>query len=298
MKIDGVFAGGGVKAFSFVGALQVMEEKSMEFERVAGTSAGAIVAALIKAGYTSEELFEILDTLNIEVFKDERLSWLPFTVAKWLHMYFKLGLYKGDELEAWLRTALEAKGVSTFADLPKDSIKIVASDLTRGRILVLPDDLPQFGILPEKFSVARAVRMSCSIPFFFEPVKLYDRRNRGHFSYIVDGGLLSNFPLWLFVDKKTKKKRRPVIGFKLTPNINQIPPNEIKNALGMYKALFETMTNAHDTRYIEAEEAKDIIFIPINQDIKATNFSISEEEKEELVQLGRQKTTKFLQKWS
>ncbi|MED1564100.1 hypothetical protein AJ85_00180 [Alkalihalobacillus alcalophilus ATCC 27647 = CGMCC 1.3604] len=298
MKIDGVFAGGGVKAFSFVGALQVMEEKSMEFERVAGTSAGAIVAALIKAGYTSADLFEILDTLNIEVFKDERMSWLPFTVAKWLHMYFKLGLYKGDELEAWLRTALEAKGVSTFADLPKGSIKIVASDLTRGRILVLPDDLPQFGILPEKFSVARAVRMSCSIPFFFEPVKLYDRRNRGQFSYIVDGGLLSNFPLWLFVDKKTKKRRRPVIGFKLTPNINQIPPNEIKNALGMYRALFETIINAHDTRYIEAEEAKDIIFIPINQDIKATNFSISEEEKEELVQLGRQKTTKFLQKWS
>ncbi|KMK76979.1 patatin-like phospholipase family protein [Alkalihalobacillus pseudalcaliphilus] len=298
MKIDGVFAGGGVKAFAFVGALQVMEEKGIQFERVAGTSAGAIVAALIKAGYTSEELFTLLDSLEIEEFKDERMSWLPFTVAKWLHLYFKLGLYRGDRLEEWLREALLAKGVSTFADLPDQSIKIVASDLTRGRIIVLPDDLPQFGLLPERYSVARAVRMSCSIPFFFEPVKLYDRRNRGQFSYIVDGALLSNFPIWVFIDKRTKKRKRPVIGFKLSPNMDERPPNEIKNALGLYKALFETMTNAHDTRYVEKDEAKDIVFIPINQSIKATNFSITEDEKEELVQLGRSKTSLFLQTWS
>ncbi|KYG30970.1 patatin-like phospholipase family protein [Alkalihalobacillus trypoxylicola] len=297
MNIDAVFAGGGVKAFAFVGALQVMEEKGMSYSRLAGTSAGAIVAALIKAGYSSNELYELLDSLDIEDFKDERLSWLPFNLTKWFHFYFKMGLYKGDKLEKWLREALNKKGISTFADLPKGSLKIIASDLSRGRILVLPDDLEQFGILPERYSVARAVRMSCSIPFFFEPVKLFNRRKRGQSSYIVDGGVLSNFPLWIFVDKRTKTRTRPVIGFQLSPDINHVPPHPIINAFSLFKALFETMISAHDTRYIEDEDAKDIVFIPINENVKATNFSITEEEKRELVLLGRKKTEDFLKAW-
>lgn len=45
MLIDGVFAGGGVKAFAFIGALQAMEEKNFTFSRIAGTSAGALWGA-------------------------------------------------------------------------------------------------------------------------------------------------------------------------------------------------------------------------------------------------------------
>ncbi len=178
MKIDGVFAGGGVKAFAFIGALQVMEEKGYEFERLAGTSAGSIIAALIRVGYNSKELFPLLDCLDVEAFKDERMSFLPFPIAKWIHLYFRLGMYKGDALEAWIRDVLKRRGVQVFGDLPKDSLRIIASDLSKGRLLVLPDDLKDYGIIPEKFSVARAVRMSCSIPFFFEPVKMYDRTGR------------------------------------------------------------------------------------------------------------------------
>ncbi|MDV2685129.1 patatin-like phospholipase family protein [Alkalihalophilus sp. As8PL] len=296
MKIDGVFAGGGVKAYAFVGALDVMEERGYEFTRIAGTSAGSIVAALIKAGYTSKELLSLLNELDIEAFKDERMSWLPFPVAKWIHMYFKLGIYKGDALEAWLSCVLQKKGIKTFADLPKDSLRIIASDLSQNRLIVLPDDLPLYGQIPEKFSVARAVRMSCSIPFFFEPVKIYDRTKNGARSYVVDGGILSNFPMWLFMDGKTKKWRRPVIGFQLSPSLDQVQPNDIKNAIALYRALFDTMTKAHDTRYIAADHAKNIVFIPV-MDVSATDFEMSEQEKEKLMNLGRIETEQFLRGW-
>ncbi len=52
MKIDGVFEGGGVRGIAHVGAICALAEKGYEWERVAGTSAGSIIAALLAAGYS------------------------------------------------------------------------------------------------------------------------------------------------------------------------------------------------------------------------------------------------------
>ncbi|SDG07994.1 Patatin-like phospholipase [Fontibacillus panacisegetis] len=97
------------------------------------------------------------------------------------------------------------KGIRTFSNLPKGKLRIIASDITSGRILVLPDDLERISIKSKGFEVARAVRMSYNIPYFFDPVllRLPPKLSKGkpfseQFLHIVDGGLLSNFPLWLF----------------------------------------------------------------------------------------------------
>ena len=59
MEVDGVFSGGGIKGFAYVGAIQILEERGIQFKRVAGTSAGAILAAFIAAGFNAQELEEI-----------------------------------------------------------------------------------------------------------------------------------------------------------------------------------------------------------------------------------------------
>ncbi|PJI08961.1 MULTISPECIES: patatin-like phospholipase family protein [Clostridium] len=61
--------------------------------------------------------------------------------------------------------------------------------------MILPDDLRKYNIDPMEFSIAKAVRMSCSIPLYFTP---YILKNTSPYSFIVDGGLLSNFPIWIF----------------------------------------------------------------------------------------------------
>ncbi|MFL6517624.1 MAG: patatin-like phospholipase family protein, partial [Bacillus sp. (in: firmicutes)] len=61
MYIDGVFSGGGIKGFALIGACAEIENKGLRFVRVAGTSAGSIVAALIAAGYTSKEIYQLVD---------------------------------------------------------------------------------------------------------------------------------------------------------------------------------------------------------------------------------------------
>lgn len=56
MKYDLVFEGGGAKGLVFVGAMQAFAEAGHTFERVVGTSAGAITATLLAAGFTTAEL--------------------------------------------------------------------------------------------------------------------------------------------------------------------------------------------------------------------------------------------------
>ncbi len=54
-----VFEGGGAKAIAHIGSLAAVESTSeIEIIGAAGTSAGSIIAALVAAGYSSEELLQ------------------------------------------------------------------------------------------------------------------------------------------------------------------------------------------------------------------------------------------------
>ncbi len=218
---------------------------------------------------------------------------MPLAVTKWIFLFWRLGLYKGNELEKWLSEVLAQKGLVTFADLPPQTLRVIASDLTNGRLMVLPDDLVQYGIDPKTFPIAKAIRMSCSLPYFFEPVKLKSRKET---SIVVDGGVLSNFPMWLF-DQQNVKKARPVLGIRLSSQQQERPKNEIHNAIQLYGALFETMKDAHDSRYISRKHEKNIIFIPLQEGL-TTEFSISEEQKLKLKNHGRECARKFLSTWA
>jgi NTE family protein len=292
VDIDGVFSGGGIKGLALIGAYQAIEEKGMRLKRVAGTSAGAIVAALIAAGYTSSELKNIMEEMNIKKLLDSN-SIIPFPFIKWFSIYFRLGMYKGAALENWVGQKLKARGIYTFADLPEKSLRVIASDLSNGRLLVLPDDLEKYGIAPETFPVARAIRMSASLPYFFEPVKL---RSLEGVSLVADGGILSNFPMWLF-DRENIKKVRPVIGVKLSHNLIERPKHKVDNAINLYSALFQTMKDAHDSRYISRKHEKNIIFIP-TEGVLTTEFELSKEKKSELIQMGKFQGEIFLKTWT
>ncbi|SDH50545.1 NTE family protein [Alteribacillus persepolensis] len=294
MRIDGVFAGGGVKAFAFLGAMEVMEERRFQFERTAGTSAGALMAALVQAGYTAEELKSILLSLEVSDLLQKtkwmrRAPWLS-----WLSVYWKLGLYKGDTFEQWVKGLLAEKNIYTFRDLPKGSLRIVASDISSGKMMVLPDDLEDYGYNPDRFPVALAVRMSCMLPYFFEPVKLKSRQGKKHI--IVDGGILSNFPIWLYRDPVSGLCKRPVIGFQLSPSLKEMEQHKINNAVELYQSLFDTMRKAHDLRYMAENDAQNVVFLPI-EDVKTTNFDLTIEQKEKLINIGRTETKKFLKTW-
>jgi len=70
---DVVFEDGGVRGIGLAGALVVAEEKGYQWESLAGTSAGVIVASLLAAGYTAAEIKAIINEPDYTRFKDTSL---------------------------------------------------------------------------------------------------------------------------------------------------------------------------------------------------------------------------------
>jgi len=301
-KADAVFEGGGVKGIGLVGAVAVTEEKGYRFENVAGTSAGAIVAALLAAGYKAGKLKEIIENLDYDDFKDKGILDKIPVIGFALSLGFEKGIYEGDFFEEWLRELLlkATPPVRTFKDLRtgdqdpqyRYKLQVIAADITRGMMLVLPRDIEDYGIEPDDLDVALAVRMSMSIPFFFEPVILKDKH--GLDCYIVDGGVLSNFPVWLF-DDKTADPPWPTFGYKLVePDSGK--PNRINGPITLFAALFNTMMDAHDARYIEDADFVRTIPIP-TLGVRTTEFDLSRKRSDNLYESGRGAAEKFFDHW-
>lgn len=292
MKIDCVFSGGGVKSFAFIGVCKSMDLKGYQIERTAGTSAGAIFACLIAAGFSITQIDELIKDLQLKQLLDPPpLS--KFPLIKWLSFYFQKGLYKGDKLEDWIRSVLSERDIYTFGDLKENYLKVIVSDISLGKLVVIPDDLNRlYGINPKFFSIAKAVRMSASFPYFFMPQPLINMNDKK--SYIVDGGLLSNFPLWIF--RQDNSDTRPVLGMTLSDKMENAESADIHNALDMLHALFTTMQKAHDARYIAKSKEKNIIFIPVNG-FNSMDLNISEGKREKLIQRGKESADSFLRTW-
>jgi NTE family protein len=295
MKINAVFEGGGVKGIAIVGAVHAVEQFGFQFNEVAGTSSGSIIASLLAAGYTSDQLKQIIISTPFQQFIKSSTQWLGPS----LRLLFKKGLYSGDPLENWIYELLAKKGIYTFADLPPQKLRIIASDISGGRIVVLPDDLPLYNLDPAHFLVSRAVRMSASIPYFFEPVRI--RRTKAPPIYIVDGGVLSNFPLWIFDQEYLDADREsrtivPAIGFQLVGKLEKVP-RTIIGPVTMFYALFATMLEAHDERYIEDHNRYRTIKIP-TLGVRATQFELSDEASMRLFESGYAAGRKFIDQWS
>jgi NTE family protein len=341
---DAVFEGGGVKGIGLVGALSYCEEQGYRWRSVAGTSAGAITAALVASGYTATETKAELDRLmreedghghkGYERFKDKSLLDRIPGLGPALSLGFEKGIYEGKFFEDWLRGLLERKNKRTFADLinpehandPKTSssryrLRVIASDISLRRLLVLPQDIvnfEEFGSDPDQVDIAHAVRMSMSIPFFFEPVQLTCRPDRfprteqeelqeastgkkifftpeQRASYIVDGGILSNFPVDLFDAPLDRLPRWPTFGFKLVaPSDDR--PNRIHGPISLLGALFTTMMEAHDQRHMVEETEVRTIRIR-TETVKTTDFDLSPQDSDSLFDRGRQGTGEFFQRW-
>jgi len=117
---DLVCEGGGVKGIGLAGAFSVLEEHDFRPQNVAGTSAGAITAALIAAGYTAAELKDVIFGMDFLKFRDT--AWedkLPL-VGKGVSIVKDLGIYEGRYFEDWIGELSKAKGAETFSALTTD----------------------------------------------------------------------------------------------------------------------------------------------------------------------------------
>jgi len=320
-KCDAVFEGGGVRGIGFAGAISELESRGYTFQSVAGTSAGAIAAALIAVGYSGLEIERELHEVNFKDFRQEAGWSRAAGFGKLISLSRRYGVYKADAFEEWLDGLLQKKGKTIFGDIRTGEndektayrLSVVASNLTDNRILILPRDLKQFGLIPDSFPIARAVRMSMSIPLYYEPWRLIDSQNQVHM--IVDGGILSNYPIWL-LDNGSSEPRWPTFGFKFIPGPEAkqrslsrqrvAHKRQTESFFDYMKSLVTTMMKAADNFHISESkgDCARSILIPTEvmsahgvKSIESTDFDITSEESAALCENGRRAAREFLKTW-
>ncbi|WP_072725880.1 patatin-like phospholipase family protein [Tepidibacter thalassicus] len=296
-KFDAVFEGGGVKGIAFVGAICKLEEEGYKLERCAGTSAGAIISALLAVGYTGKEIKELMLNTDYTKFLDKNISIFSSSnifekASHAYNLFTDKGFYSGDYFENWIHNLLKAKGKTKFKDVyinGKSKLKIIAADTTNSKMLILPDDLEKYGINSMEFDIAKAVRMSMSIPIFFKPVQL-----RGNF--IVDGGILSNYPIWIF--DVEGKPSYPTFGFNLDENKLSYTAQGKTDFIHYSLDVFNTciFSGKNEDVYIRDKDLARTINIP-TLGVNTTEFDLSKEKSLALYQSGYESTEKFLREW-
>jgi NTE family protein len=300
-EADGVFQGGGVKGIALVGALIEFGERGWtEWVNVAGTSAGSIIAAYLACGHDADDLEKLLRQTPYPDFEDFGAG--GKVLGGTLNLVRHHGLAHGEYFHRWFHEQTEGK---TFGDVKASgrTLKLIAADVTHRELLVLPDDLPSYrlpdGTGPidaDSFQIADAARMSMSIPFFFQPVELV-RIDTGKTATIVDGGMLSNFPVWLF-DVADRDATRPTFGFRLVGGKGVGGGMQaIVDGLGwpvrLGSDMFHTAMEAWDKRFMS--HSTYVRTCPVSAgNVGTTDFNLTKEEQDWLIASGKQAAGAFL----
>jgi NTE family protein len=313
-KVDLVFEGGAVWGTALVGALCVLEEQGYRPQNIAGTSAGAIVASLVAAGYSGSDIRDVMFRQNFSALADPTWEARIPVIGVPLSVVRHLGIHKGDVVLGLLRKHLAAKGVRTFKDLVHPEyadqptyryrLQVIASNITDRRLLVLPRDAAVLGVAPDDLEVALAVRMSMSIPLFFKPIHQRNKSAR-RTVLVTDGSMLSNFPVWLFDSGGVPEW--PTFGLRLVEDdprselISELPPAQHKRGISglieFAKSLLHTMMDAHDRMYLETDTFVRTITIP-TMGVPSTDFYLTPETLNKLYESGRNAAQEFLATWS
>jgi NTE family protein len=198
-----VFEGAGIRGIAYSGALEVFEEAGLlqQVKRVGGTSAGAVTALAVALGYSSGELARLVQQTPYHRFND---GGFPL-VGGLTRLQRHFGWYKGRRFEEWLGALIRAKAGTadlTFRQLVDRGFRhlyVTGTSLTRQRLLVFSHETyPDMRVLD-------AVRISMSIPLYFEPLFMdaagrivrHPKKKEG-LEVLVDGGFTGNFPIHLF----------------------------------------------------------------------------------------------------
>ena len=311
-QADLVLEGGGVKGIGLAGAVTALSGAGYRFPRVAGSSAGAVVACLVAAlqvaGEPVERLDDVVRSVDLRRLRDRGgLGRVPL-VGRVLSLLVHDGLYEGRYLEEFLTGALGDLGVRTFADLriPDDDpaadglpperrsrLVVTVSDLSRSRLARLPWDLPEYAAAD--LPVARAVRASAAIPFFFRPVR--QPTPTGPATW-VDGSLLSNFPVELFDRTDSADPRWPTFGVRLTTRPPTPPVTRpVQGPLAVGLAALDTLLTDQGSAYLDDRcTVERTVFVP-TEGVSVVDFDLDAATTERLHAAGVAAAGAFLADW-
>ena len=293
------------------------EDKGIEFIAYGGTSVGALVGLLASVGFTGQDLKAVLIDLDLRSLLDDggrslaRLQQLYGFVASrfspskalravralppLLRLYHNLGLYEGKKVEGFLiervseRVPLvKERHDFSFADLVGAEmkckpLKVIASDLVGGHPVIFGPEGPR-----KDFSVIKAVRASASYPFLFRPIEDDTR-------WLLDGGLSSNLPAFLFVEEYRRQKY-----FTLAFDLIETGLGTASDDYAMFPFILDminTAITAGDELIRTVSDGVLHVPVPLRMKVSPINFNLTREVRQGLYDSGYAATAETLEKW-
>lgn len=326
-----VFKGGGVKAFAYHGVIEVLEETGIlpQIERVAGTSAGAIIASLLSFRLSAQEILSLLNTLDFtkiltpkgageNIGEDNSTDKKAFGIERFLggvdtlrrffnHYGMRSFVPFHNSIKEIIGYINNGNENATFFDLKKSGcrgLSIVAANLTAKREIIF-----SFETTPE-VAVADAILFSSSLPIFFEAPQ-FDGKKIGQGDYYIDGGVLANYPIYIFDEIKYVESTGhfqhginwETLGCRLfTPPECPDDDTSINNILGFFENLFDMYARGQEIA-VEGSLVNQLRSIDIsNCCISTTDFDIKPDPNNhkyiQLTQSGRQAAEDFLEDYT
>jgi len=314
--MDLVLSGGGVKFIGLVGAVVALMDAGYSIKRVSGVSAGSVVAAILAAAskgaqLTGEEIKELAFSVPLHKWRDS--GPVPYLGAAW-GLVRETSMYRGDEAYDWIRSELKNLGVTSFGDLviesdhlpagPRYKLVVTVADLTAAQLVRLPWDYQRlYGLDPDEQLVADAVRASMAIPFFYRPVKLTGAG--GATSTLVDGGVLSNFPIDTFDRPDGKPPRWPTFGVTVLPRPSEgigavmpaLKPLRLFEQTALLESLLTTMLAGHDQTHLSKPWVAARAILVESANVGVLDFDSPKGRLEELYDNGYAAAELFLSTW-
>jgi NTE family protein len=313
MKAYAVLSGGGVKGAALAGCLAAAEERDIRWVGCAGTSAGALVAALASVGFGGSAIAKKLkNELHPRALIDDRGAQLdelmtlrtrvrPLVTGSLVsrgRALFSLsrnailtaigahyGVYDGTYLEQTVSSIIKTgplvagKPSETFQDLTNATcaqLKVVASNITANRAVVFPDD--------DQMPVASAVRASMGYPFVYRPMKVA----KGEL--LVDGGVASNLPCFVFAQEH-EVTRHPIFAFGLV----SVPKHTLPkyDAMNYAQELLDTALAASDQLFVEIVPGVHYIQVPVPAGIGTFDIDVTSGDIDTMFNAGYVAATQF-----
>jgi NTE family protein len=265
-KLVLVLSGGGARGIAHIGVIRVLEELHIAPDLIVGTSMGSIIGGLYAAGWSPDEMEEIVRAIDWEQIFTDRVERKhrsfrrkqddrPVMIQGRIHFdgfkpVLPSGVIDGQRLEAALRS-IEALSVQAtdFDNLPIP-YRAVAADIFSGEAVVISSG-----------SLATAIRASMSVPGVLPPVEIADRK-------LVDGGITANLPIGIAQDLGAKR----IIAVDISSPLLDEEGERLGSFMSIYNHLNSLLTARNRERDVALLQPDDALIIPDLGDISFVSF--------------------------
>ena len=275
-KYTCLFGGGAIRGAAHVGVLNALKDLNIELTTLAGSSVGAMVAALYAVGYSPDELSEVFLSVNFELFRDISLGFNQ-----------KFALSKGEIFLEWLRELIERKFYGE--NYTKGQCEPVTFKDLNKNLIIITTNMKDFSCkefsnfeTPD-FEVAMAVRISCCMPGLMRAVTLEDE-------LLVDGDLMKGKPMWS-LSKNIQNCTDRILEVRLEGSFAGSDQSPIEYVNGMYTCMTSSETSFISKLYGKRDRY-DYLIIDTG-DVVVVDFNYPGEKRQAIIDDGYKQTLSY-----